>query len=744
MKILATFITFIFSASGVCQELLPIGAWRSHFNFEAGRMVAEAGSIVYCTTESALFFFDQEDNRLAPLSKVDGLSDVGISAITYNQATGLVIIGYENGNIDLFNETEIINIKAVLNAQIIGSRSINHITTLGNLAYLSTDFGVVVLNLERREIFETYRNLGPAGEQSRVRSSAILRDSLFLATDFGVIAGNISQEINLQDFQNWKRYVSELLVVSEPVDFVTILDQKIVAGMSQGSLFLLEEAGWTNILQTQQTIRSLSPMAEGLFIAFDDQLASFDLSEGVREIVYGSNSTPSHALMSESGRIWIADRTSGLIGGTVEAGFESFLLQGPASNQTFRLYHDLDRVIALPGGFDENIAPLNNVEAYSSFEQGQWEISETASRGLGNLSGIARMPEGSLFITSFGNGFLEVESGVIVDADSENSPLTADNDQTKITGIGFDSEGNLWVANYNSLRPFHRRAPSGEWSSFDFTNTNSRYPISLAINEFDDVWSIVDPNQGGGILVFNAQTDEERYLTTGEGAGNLPNQNVTEVVFDREGQAWIGTESGVAFILDPFSIFEATGFDAIQPIFDNRPLLEEDFITSIAIDGGNRKWIGTTEGLWLFSETGEEVVVNYTIDNSPLPSNHIIDLLIEPNSGEIFISTSKGMVSLRGSSTNGTDEHNNVKIFPNPVRPGFTGTVGISGVVEDAIVKITDVGGRIVRELKAEGGTATWDTRDFSGNLAGSGIYLVLSTSSDGDETHVGKIAIIR
>ena len=183
---------------------------------------------------------------------------------------------------------------------------------------------------------------------------------------------------------------------------------------------------------------------------------------------------------------------------------------------------------------------------------------------------------------------------------------------------------------------------------------------------------------------------------------------------------------------------------ASVPIFENRVLLRDEFVTAVAIDPGNRKWIGTrTNGIWLFSETGEEQVFHFTADNSPLLSDNITAIKVHPGSGEVFIGTDKGLVSFRSDATQGTSRHENVEIYPNPVRPGFNRDVVINGLVNNALVKITDVSGKLVREIRAQGSTALWNSRDYNGQRVKTGVYLVFSTNRDGTETFVGKIAVI-
>jgi ligand-binding sensor domain-containing protein len=311
---------------------------------------------------------------------------------------------------------------------------------------------------------------------------------------------------------------------------------------------------------------------------------------------------------------------------------------------------------------------------------------------------------------------------------------------TSISALDTDSEGRLWITNCGVSTPLHVWNPqNNNWKAYSFSQGEARFPLDVKVAISGDKWLLL---KNGDLLVFNHETGEERYLGNAIGEGGLPGSKVTTLVSDKDGLMWAGTDEGVAFFPDPFSIFSGK-VDAIRPIFDRRPLLRDQLITSMAVDGGNRKWIGTPNGLWLFDETGEALVNNFTTENSPLPSNYVKNIAIHAISGEVFITTTQGMVSYRGTATTGGEMHQGVKIFPNPVSMSFNGMVGISGLVDDAIVKITTVTGTLIREVRAEGGTITWNVTDYRGERVATGVYLVYSASAGGSETFVGKIAVV-
>jgi hypothetical protein len=298
------------------------------------------------------------------------------------------------------------------------------------------------------------------------------------------------------------------------------------------------------------------------------------------------------------------------------------------------------------------------------------------------------------------------------------------------------------VANYGASTSLHLLKNDGTWESHSFPITAARYPTDLLVDEYGYVWMILNPSQGGGILVYDREEDRYAYLINTIGAGGLPSKNVRSIARDRDGYVWVGTDQGVAYFIYPPEVFEP-GIDAIKPIFENRFLLKDDKVTAIKVDGGNRKWMATERGVWLFDAVGEKDIYNFTAANSPLLSDLVRDVEIVPTTGEVFFATDAGIVSFRSGATSSESSFQTVKIFPNPVTKEFSGLVGISGLATDAIVKITDVSGKLIWQTQANGGTATWNVQDYKGRRAATGIYLVFAATSDGSESVVGKLAVI-
>jgi hypothetical protein len=275
----------------------------------------------------------------------------------------------------------------------------------------------------------------------------------------------------------------------------------------------------------------------------------------------------------------------------------------------------------------------------------------------------------------------------------------------------------------------------------------------MVIDRADQKWMIVPRDNTYGICVFKendptGSTFKTRLLDKNKGSGNLPSAEVTALAIDKDGELWIGSEEGLAIMYNPTNIFKGgEETDAQRIIIDDGKdvgyLLGTEVINDIAIDGANRKWIVTNNGAWLIEEDGSKVLRHFTTSNSPLLSNTVKSVGINGKTGEVFFGTEKGIISYRSDATEGSDKHGKVTVFPNPVRETYSGPITINGLPENATVKITDVAGRMVYEMIAEGGTAVWHGRGFNGKRPSTGIYLIFTANDVDEDALVSKLLIV-
>ena len=311
----------------------------------------------------------------------------------------------------------------------------------------------------------------------------------------------------------------------------------------------------------------------------------------------------------------------------------------------------------------------------------------------------------------------------------------------------------MWIANFGAAQNIVVRKNDGSWKSFAPPFPLNENAVSaIVIDDQDQKW-IVSP-RGNGLIVFNdnntidnAADDKWKLYRAGTGIGNLPTNNVLSIAKDKNGFIWVGTENGIAIIQCPQNAFSAQGCDAVLPVVTqggfNQYLFKGEEIRSIAIDGADRKWVATKNGAWLVSAEGEKVIYRFTETNSPLLSNDVKRIAIDGKTGEVFFATIDGICSFRSTATEGAETNNNVLVFPNPVPPGYAGTIAIRGLVSNAIVKITEPDGRLVYQTRALGGQANWDGKDYKGRRISSGVYLVLVSDDGRKENLATKIVFV-
>lgn len=457
--------------------------------------------------------------------------------------------------------------------------------------------------------------------------------------------------------------------------------------------------------------------------------------------------------------IYIGTKEKGLFSSSLlnTGVFENNTPSGPIRNNIFALQTTTNSLWAVYGDYSGvyNPYPKDNY-GISKFSQSIWlNIPYEEVLGAKSLIRIAVDPndENKVYIGSFDAGLLKVEDDIPTYLyGTANSSLEAIKNTADVwvNGPVFDKSGNLWMNNSLVDNGIKVLKANGDWEVFStksiITNISSCPFGRMSIDKNGTKWMATYNN---GIIGFNEKGTVLKKITIGSDAGNLPFIDARVAIPDNNNQLWIGTTKGLR-VLSNVNSFLTDTLLTTNPIIiieDGlaQELLYEQFITDIVVDGANNKWIGTADsGVFMVSPNGQETKYHFTIDNSPLPSNVINDIDINSSTGEVFIATDKGMVSFKGTSTSANENLNNVYVYPNPVRPGFSDTVKIAGLLNKANVKITDIEGNLVYEATSAGGTIEWDTMAFGRYKVASGVYVIFISAQDGSETKVKKVMIIR
>jgi hypothetical protein len=693
---------------------IPVGAWRLHLNYSKIKSLAQIEDRVYGAADFGVMYVDVQEFSTGSIAKLNGLSGIGVNCLANDDLKKTLIIGYQDGVIDFLENSKITHLDRLkTTAGISGSRSINHISSRGQIAYASTDFGVVVLDIEKKELRETWRDLGISGQTIRIYQSVILNDSIFLATENGVWAGDL--KTNLLDFNSWKKFSTGEF--SSGVQTITMFNNRIYTAVNGVGIFRNQGNSWIKepFLQNLKYNR-LKGAASTLFVCSESALWQIDNQDIVTEIKSSEISHPNDVL-ARDGNLYVGDDTKGVLVRRPDNLITSFLISGPMLNSFWDIRYEQNAMLTIGGGHSESLLPLNNKGNVSSFSN-EWS---TSTLSIGDITDLDFSDPTQSFYSSFTDGLLQKSSNQQeLRYDIGNSPLQSNS----ITAIEKTSDG-LWVANYNTNQSLHLLKSDGLWESFSFTFPPSKFPIDLKRDLEGNIWMPISGKGGGGIVVFNRQSNKSVYLNDQGGQGGLPGKKVSSLAIDRDGQVWVGTDQGVAYFPNPSAIFSGN-VNFSKPIYDSRFLLRDE-----------------KNGVWLFDELGEKLFHNFTTENSPLLSNHIQCIGINSLSGEVFFGTDKGLASFRSDATIGNSNFDNVKIFPNPVTSQFSGFVAIEGLTTDSSVKITNIAGKLIWQTMANGGTASWNVRDVNGRRVETGIYLVFSTSADGKDLNVGKIAIV-
>jgi hypothetical protein len=455
--------------------------------------------------------------------------------------------------------------------------------------------------------------------------------------------------------------------------------------------------------------------------------------------------------------LWIADKNYGLIHGKNMTGFISYSLSGPATNDVVNITSSNGKTILSAGGADKSWNSMKRSFQVSIHENNQFIniVSGTIADAMRSL--IDPGNSSRFFISSWGDGLFEYENNTLVKHyDSSNSPLQ--NSGTagtgiKVCGLAMDKKKNLWITQTNVTGSIKILKADGSWLV---------YPVTIDAPVIGDIISTVNGQKwiilpgGHGLFIIDDNNtpdvsgdDRTRKLIITDSDNNVIH-SVFSAAEDLEGNIWIGTDQGPVIYYNTSQVFEDNlkGYRIKVPRNDGSGfadyMLGTESITSISVDGANRKWLGTkSSGAYLLSADGTVVIKNYNAQNSPMFSDSIASVAIDNITGEVWFGTSEGVLSVREIATSGAQSFSDVYSFPNPVREDYSGIVTITGLIKDTGIKITDISGNLVYETVSEGGQASWDLSTYNGRRVTTGVYLVFCSNNDGSKSCVTKILVI-
>lgn len=735
----------------------PVGSWTDHLNYNTAAGIAGNSDIIYSSTGVSILVYEAGMNEIRKLSPVNGLSETGIASTGWSETNSTLIIAYKSLNIDLVRGSSIENIPDIRNRFPYGQKKINRIRTRDNYAYLATGYGIIVADIVRKEIRDTWKPGQESGD-NEVFDLAFGNGMVYAATENGLWQADLLNQ-GLSYPGNWGRvqgmpevrfnhviFAGETLYCNMPGES----GDDIVYAISQSVSVFSQSTGTVN--------RSFDPAPDGFTISSSGSLRFYS-SQGIlhKEISsYGWGEPDICQALIFGNDIWIADRTHGTIQGKNMTGFTSLPVSGPASDKLAGIASEGGKTIICAGGTNGSWNGLKLPYMVSVHDGRKFENFSSGSYYDAMRVAIDPSDPSRYFVSSWGGGLLMYENNTLVKQfNSSNSPLqeSGSTGETRVLGLARDKTGNLWITQPDATAKIKVLKSGGTWESYP-VNIIAPFAGDLIATSSGQLWILLPGGYGLFIIDDNSTSgiftdDKTRKLTITDNDNRTIN-SAFSLAEDLDGSIWVGTSQGPVVYHNPEGVFDGDvrGSRIKVPRNDGSGLadymLGTETITAIAVDGANRKWLGTlSSGAYLLSPDGTTLLKNYNTSNSPLFSDSIAGVAINQLTGEVWFGTSEGTLSIRENATSGNESFNKVYSFPNPVREDFTGNVTITGLVRDTEVRITDISGNLVFETTSEGGQATWDMSTYNGRRVRSGVYLVFCAAGDGSESCITRIMVI-
>jgi hypothetical protein len=767
-------LVFLCSFSFIRSQI-GTGQWRLHVPNRKCIDVASGNGMIYSINEMGLVEYDLNSKELSLMTSVNSISDIGITALCFVKSTSALVIGYENGNIDIYKNNTVTNVPAVKLAQIPGSKRINNIIERNGEVYLATDFCIVLLDVIKKEIRDTWY---PTAGNISVLDLDLRNDTLFALTPNALYTGARSN-VALSDPTEWSIDPRLPELSTDEYKHIELASGELYIIRSDepygaDHLYRLTSSGISSVFDQNVSLQlnNITHQNEKLIISLLDGLKSLDPTTGEIETLvgdyypFGNYTRPNNALFSNN-VLWIADNTSGLI--KLENGsFSSMRVEGPLKSDYYHMDWSGNRLVIAGGGLS-GIAPTFNATGIHVFEDEKWTLKDRYNMPLWMNKNIWDHLCVSIDPTdnkSIATGtFSEIPLSILRLGEQVTDTFTPLNSTlvtsstggkwTLVSSVQYDRAGNLWILNGYSDRPLNVFTKEKEWFSFDCgTSAKNRFSGKLLVDNRGNKWFSL---RGSGLFGYNDNNtisdpsdDKSVMLNSGSFSGDLPSDEVTALAVDLDNQIWIGTDNGFGVLYNAEDAFNAAAGDynvtRLKVVYEGNVeyILGNTYITDIEVDGGNRKWIGTANsGIVLLSSDGLEIIEQFTTENSPLISNNILDMELDQHTGELYIVTDIGLISYRTDASYGDPDYQSVNVFPNPVRPGFDGFVTIQGIQYDSDVKITDAAGNLVYKSSSNGGTAIWNGKTMKGEPVDTGVYLIWTAAKEGKGRKVGKILVV-
>lgn len=763
-------LLFLLSSSALPTPDNALG-WKTYLSYNNTNQVEESADQVFVVAEGALYLYGKEDNSIKPYYKGNGLNDTDIQFISYNKQTQSLLIVYKNGNIDILQGSSVKNIPYLSTTTSIREKEVNSVMLHNEYAYLSIKSGIVVVNMKKNEITDTY-NLS-----MNITSCAIRNNQIYASTTESSRILYASLKDNLLDKANWKPYPISGFPAGQSVDKVVLFNNQLFY-LTRNKGVYYESNGTTATLASNASMNNLKVVGDKLACIANSQIYLFTDTKTFDRI---NNLTLKDISTYQTNTYWIAEGSKGLRSikrtgaNQFEAVNEAIVLDGPYMNSAYNIICKNKKVYIIPGGKKLDGFRLNKRGTVMIYDYDKWTYLATEAVQskfkvwprdyTGIVVDFDESGNEIIYTSSFGDGIIQYINGEPVALyDQKNSPIENAGGNSShycfMDGVTLDKEGNLWMTNSEVSKAIKILDKEGKWHSISVESLNDKYTVNdILITSNNDKWiNIPRPTSQSCLTVIANGTslDEADYRTfksfIDTDGNDFSPSNFHCMAEDKDGYVWVGTNKGAVYFTNPrlatsenSSSMRCTRVKLINEDGSAYYFLDNAVVSAIKVDAGNRKWIGTeNDGIYVLSNDNQEIVYHFNTANSPLLSNFVYSIDINSETGEVFIGTDKGLVSYQGEATEGRSDYSDVYAYPNPVRPEHKDKVTITGLMDNSIVKITDLNGNLIYQTRSLGGQAIWNCRNAKGVRVASGIYLVLSATEDSQESVVTKIAVIK
>lgn len=749
--------------------------WRDHLPYRTVIDVTQSDEMIYAATPYALIEVNKSSGEVSAISKTNFLSGLNISAVQYIDEAETLLIGYESGNLDIFTNNVFYNMPDIKLASVQGSKAINDIHYYDGLVYLSCDFGIVVINAQERNVKDSYFIRSANVE---VHSTQFANDSVFAFTDQGVFKASADNPY-LRGYDAWTKdaQITQLLGGDENFNHSIMIGDKIIAQFDDDvfeadTLYEYNNGSWSKLSDfAGREIKNLSFDHDKLIVSESYSVTRYDAQYNEELIVFAFpfSNFNANAAIYDGTDFWIGTVNLGVVKAANSYNATKYEPEGPYGLSAFNMHYQNDVMYVAAGSQTENWQAQYSRDGIYIYEEGEWRFRnflntpeidyDTAYDFL--AIGADPNDNNHIFIgTASEGGLYEIMSDGMVNRYTKDNSTLQDRSNNPgfygLTDLYVDSYQTLWVANAFSGSPLVAKDVDDNWYSFSLGSAGTNALLTHLYVDYNGVKWVSILNKGLAIFDDNETLDDTsddqlKMLSSGEVSGNLPNNIVTSIIMDLDNEVWVGTTEGFAVFYSPEQLFDDnTGQYGAQRVLidggeNTEAVLGKTYITAIDVDGANRKWIATKgAGVFCLSPDGKEEVYHFTVDNSPLFSNNVESLKVNHKTGEVFLGTDFGMLSFRADATYGDDEFSDVKVFPNPVTPDYSGPITIQGLGFNTDVKITDIAGNLVYKGPSNGGTFVWDGQDLEGNRVKTGVYLVIAgQTGEPKGKNVSKIMFI-